>query len=62
LLKKYLFFPTIKKELKIEEGTGLGLYSCKKIIEKHKGRIKVDSIEGMWAEFRVYIPEDLNRR
>jgi len=39
-----------------ETGTGLGLYSCKRIIEEHHGTIEVDSIEGAGATFTVRLP------
>jgi signal transduction histidine kinase len=43
------FFTT--KEL----GTGIGLYVCKKIIEKHNGSIVCDSNES-WTTFSIYLP------
>lgn len=39
------------------KGTGLGLYMCKKIIEKHKGTISVESQEGSWVKFTVNLPK-----
>lgn len=42
------------------EGSGLGLHICKKIIDKHQGRIKVDSQPGN-TQFSVWLPiESLN--
>ena len=41
------------------EGSGLGLDIVKKIIEKHEGKIKVDSIPGK-TTFTVSIPVNIN--
>ena len=37
-------------------GTGLGLSSCKTIIEQHKGSIRVESTEGKGTAFTVKLP------
>lgn len=44
-------FATTKKK-----GIGLGLYSCREIIEQHDGRIEVESTEGKGTEFRIVLP------
>lgn len=41
---------------KAGEGSGLGLDIAKKIVDKHKGRIEVASIEGSGSVFSVFIP------
>ena len=38
------------------KGSGLGLYICKTIVDKHKGRIWVESEQGRWVEFFVALP------
>lgn len=38
------------------EGTGLGLASCKKIVERHHGTISASSIENEGATFTILLP------
>ncbi len=38
------------------KGSGLGLYICKKIMEKHGGNISVESEEGHWVMFTATLP------
>jgi signal transduction histidine kinase len=40
------------------KGTGLGLAVTKRIVEEHRGRIRVDSVEGQGATFRIILPAD----
>ncbi|MBN6889256.1 two-component system, sporulation sensor kinase E [Cytobacillus horneckiae] len=40
-----------------ERGNGLGLMVSYKIIDEHKGSVKVDSIEGKGTTFNIYLPK-----
>ena len=44
-------FQTTKKS-----GIGIGMFHCKTIVEAHRGRIEVTSVEGNGTTFRVLLP------
>lgn len=44
------------KTTKGNEGSGIGLYSCKKIIEGHKGKIDIISEPNKGTEFTIHLP------
>jgi signal transduction histidine kinase len=47
------------RELMARKGSGVGLYTCWRIIQAHGGRIRADSEPGAWAEFSFEIPQPL---
>jgi len=50
-------FATTKKK-----GIGLGLYSCRDIVEQHHGRIEVSSRVDNGTEFRIVLPQQIEER
>ncbi|MCB2220425.1 MAG: PAS domain S-box protein [Bacteroidetes bacterium] len=58
-IKKKIFEPFFTTK-EVGKGTGLGLSISFGIIEKHKGRIEVNSEPGKGTEFIMLIPDNLN--
>lgn len=56
--QQYLFkrFSRVKDQEQMSEGTGLGLYFVKTVIEKHAGCIQVVSDTGLPTTFSLHIP------
>ncbi|MBI2640390.1 MAG: GAF domain-containing protein [Candidatus Sungbacteria bacterium] len=57
--KKFIFtkfFRAKNAQLFQTEGSGLGLYLAKQIVEKHNGRIVFESREKKGSEFSIYLP------
>lgn len=48
-----------RQGLKGEETTGLGMFIVKVIVELHKGKISLESEEGLGTKFIVEIPLDV---
>ncbi|MEG5058672.1 ATP-binding protein [Microcoleus sp. A2-C5] len=46
----------IEESIPVGKGTGLGFSISYQIIEKHEGRIEVNSKIGQEAEFAIYLP------
>ena len=54
LFKKFSRLPS--PELHRRKGSGLGLYTCWRIVQLHHGLITARSTPGHWAEFTVRLP------
>jgi len=40
-----------------EDGLGLGLFICRKIIDDHEGRLSVESQPGFGTEVSIWLPK-----
>lgn len=52
-VRKQLFTPFFTTK---QDGTGLGLMSCLRIVEQYQGRIDVDSAPGAGTTFSIFLP------
>ena len=52
--KLFEFGYSTKKEY--GSGSGFGLHSCKNIVEKYGGTIRIESIFGLYTKFIINIP------
>ena len=50
------FYTTKTADARGQGGTGIGLSLCRKIIEAHKGRIRVESVIGQGTTFTLRLP------
>lgn len=55
------FYRIQNEKTKDIKGTGLGLWITAEIVKRMKGRIKVESIEGVGSHFTVFIPMDVKK-
>lgn len=57
LFKKYFQGERSRRRI---DGSGLGLYLCKTIVERHGGTISVESEEGSGSIFTITLPRNYN--
>ncbi len=50
------FFRIDESRSKEKEGFGLGLSIVKRIVELHKGKLEIDSVEGEYTKVKIFLP------
>ena len=55
------FFRATNARKSEKDGTGLGLSIVKQIVDQHRGKISVDSIEGQGTTFTIVLPIDCTK-
>ena len=50
------FYRVQDEETRTSKGTGLGLFIVKQAIEKHNGKVAVESILGEGSKFSIWLP------
>ena len=56
---EHIFQVFRRLDAKQEGGQGLGLAIVRRIIDRHQGKIEVESIPGKGTTFRVYFPRGI---
>lgn len=56
IFEQYYRVPDVKVQTGSHTGLGLGLYISRKLVERHAGRIEVQSIPGEGSEFSIVLP------
>ena len=59
--QKYIFDPFYRGEMARKnqiQGNGLGLYIIKQLVERHGGRIEINSTPGEGTTFTIYLPNN----
>ena len=50
------FYRVDVRQSRVEGGTGLGLALVKHVVNRHQGRLTIESVVGQGATFKVHLP------